>query len=363
MAEGNFIITEIPPDGSPGDRFEWSADRRAPTGRGGARACPIQPWQLAGKLRTVRTDYPGARKPSEQVLGPQKMPFTLTGKWDDRYNRSGEFADGGYAIAEMRRFEALCERGNPCRFQYLSIVRDGLITEWDLSYMREWFIPYKFTVSVHDNPAAPSDSSRVPETTETPSSLFDKLDAAVQAMLEVHNRIPASQLGGTLADDMHSDLTDVAAQRESLGATLDNRELNPPEKPTDAFLRLATQFRQVRGGAFNVLVRLAGVRSDVELTTRTALSVLSFEDWSRGMRFMARIAMGQGLKGDRESTKRAAPDAQRLYRPQRGESLYAISRKFYGTPHAWRLIYERNALRTFQLLGTETLVIPDRGGT
>lgn len=363
MANGVFIIQEMPTDGSPGERFEWTADRRPPSGKdGGARACPIQPFPLGGKLRTVRTDYPGSRKPSEQVLGPNHKPFKLTGMWDDRYNRFGQFSGGGYARQEMRRFEAMCFRGNPCRFQYLTIVRDGLIVDWDFPYKREWQIGYSFEVSVHEDPQAPKDVARSPETTDTPSAAYDKVDAAVQSMLEAHNKAPSSLIKGTRVPDVETNLTACTTARSQLGATLDNRELRPPFKPVDAFTRLAAQFRAVRAGAFNVIVGLAAARADLDMVAATAIDVLNYEDWGRSLRFMARIAINKSRDGDVGATKRAQPDAIRLYRPYKGESLYEISRKFYGTPHGWRLIYERNALTTFILAGNETLIIPERGG-
>jgi len=95
---------------------------------------------------------------------------------------------------------------------------------------------------------------------------------------------------------------------------------------------------------------------------QSAIGVLTFEDWSRSLRYTARVTMYQGLAGERSSAERAQPDAKHLYRPHAGESLYAISRRFYGTPFAWRLIYERNALTSFTLTGTETLIIPERAG-
>lgn len=362
MANGIFIIQELPVDGSPGERFEWTADRTPAAGStGGARACPIQPWPLGGKLRTVRTDYPGSRRPSEQILGANHKPFKLSGKWDDRYNRVGDFVNGGYARAEMRRFEAMCHRGNPCRFQYLSIVRDGYIIDWDFPYRREWMIGYEFEVSVHDDPSAPKDLDRSPATVYNPSTQFDRFDAAVQALLDAHDAMPAPQMAGTLATDTTANLSTLTATREQLGATLDARELIPPENPVDAFTRLATQFRTARSNAYDAVVALATVRADLDMAVSTAMSVLDFEDWSRSVRFMARIAIGEAYAGDIASTQRSSPDAKRLYRPTAGESLYAISRKFYGTPHGWRLIYERNNLSTWTLDGTEVLIIPERG--
>lgn len=359
---GAFTIQEIPTDGSPGERFVWTAGRSpAPGQMTGARACPIQPWPLGGKLRTVRTDYPGSRQPSEQVLGPMQKPFKLSGQWDDRYNRRGDFVNGGYAVAEMRRFEAMCERGNPCRFSYLSITRDGLIIDWDIPYKREWQIGYSFEVSVHDNPTSPKALDRSPTTTDSPAASFDKTDTAVQTVLEAHDTAPSSVMSGTTITDVETQLSAMTSARMALGQTLDNNTLDPPDQPIDAFTRLATQFRAVRGAAFAVLDEMATVRADLNLSTMTAMSVLNFESWSRELRYTSRIAMNEAQNGDDSATQRAAPDAIRLYRPLAGESLYTIARKFYGTPFAWRLIYGRNNLHSFTLAGTETLIIPERG--
>ena len=357
MAVGTFIIQETPPDGSDGARFEWTSATESSNANGGARACPVQPWTLAGHVRQVRTDYPGARKPSAQILGPSKDPSTLSGRFDDRYNFDG------YAVQEMKRFEKMIERGNPVTCQFLSIVREGIIVSYKFDYRREWWIGYEFTLDVHDDPSDPSEVDRSPDSVETPASHFDKLDAAIQAMIDVHNTAPATLMTGSLVNDTALMLTNAMTSRDQLGATLDNRELNPPENPVDAFTRLATQFRSARASVFNAVISLAAARSDAQLAVQTAMSVLSFEEWARGVRYMGRIAMGRGLDGDRACTKRATPDAKRLYRPHAGESLYLISRKFYGTPFAWRLIYERNALTTFTLTGREVLVIPERGGT
>lgn len=355
-----FIMTELrslvdPASADDGERFEWSADTQPPGTAGGARACPRAPWSIGGLQHTVRTDYPNAKLPSEQVLGPRRKPFTLEGRFLDKWNFSG------YAEAEMARLEAMCRRGNRVRFQYGNQTLEGIITEWDFPYRRPWDIGYSFTVSVHGRPEE-TDRTRVVATPANPTKAFDDLDLAVQAMLDVNDRAPRSFLKGTLQADVDTDLTTIAGSRTSLGTTIDNRALRPPEAPADVFTRIATQFRQVRADSYNLLLTLAEVRSDLDTAAGTAMSVLQFEDWTRSLRYAARIAMGRAREGDRSSTEHGHPSAVRLYRPQAGESLYAISRKFYGTPHAWRLIYERNALRTFTLLGTETLIIPERGG-
>jgi hypothetical protein len=166
---------------------------------------------------------------------------------------------------------------------------------------------------------------------------------------------------GTTLEDAEAQLAEMASAVDELGLTLDNRELTPSESPVDGFTRLASQFRNVQGKSYELLLQLGAVRSDATLAVQTAMNVLDFEDWSRSMRYAARIAMGRAAAGDRACSSRAQPDAMRLYRPQQGESLYAISRKFYGTPHAWRLIYDRNALSSVTLTGDEILIIPERG--
>ncbi len=366
MAEGTFILTELRIDGDPstaddGDRFEWTADARSPTpfngnAGGGARACPLKPWTLGGEQRTVRTDYPNARIPSEQVLGPRKMPHSFRGRFDDRYNGSG------YALFEMRRLEAMFERGSMVRIQYGPLAFEGIPSNWKFDVQRLWDIDYEFQVSIH-NRADESDRERVPTTPPSVTVLLDRLDVAVQAMLDADSLAPRHTLAGSLADDVTSELVDSVNVRERLASTIDQRDVAPPESPIDAFTHIATQFRNARASSYNLLLRLAAVRSDLDMSVQTAMGVLDFEDWTRSLRFAARIAMGSALQGDRFATERSEPDAVRLYRPQQGEHLYNIARKFYGTAHAWHLIYDRNSLRSFKMDGTERLIIPERGGT
>lgn len=359
-----FVITELRSDSDPqhaddGERFEWTADSSPVTPfdgakGGGARACPLKPWTLGGEQRTVRTDYGGAQLPSEQVLGPSRKPFTLKGRWDDRYNGAG------YALAEMERFEAMCKRGNLCRFAYGPIVREGIIKEWDFDVQRLWDVDYMFTVSVHQKPDE-LQLARSPQGPTDPTKSLDDFDIAIQAMLDADRGAPRSLVAGTLADDITEALTNATTARQRIADTIDTRDLAAPERPVDAFTAIATQFRAGRAAAYDILLLTSGARADLDLATLTPIGVLDFEDWIRSLRWAARVSMNSGRAGDLAATERAEPNAVRLYRPRRGESLYAISRKFYGTPHAWRLIYDRNALATFELLGTETLIIPERG--
>jgi hypothetical protein len=362
MSGGIWTLTELvtAPAATRGEDFAWSASPSPGTLGGSlgnlrARAAPKAPWTFGGMQRQKRTDYPGATTPSVQVLGPQQKPFTLEGSFDDRYNYPG------FAVEEMRRFEAMCERGNLVRIAFEDQAFVGLITDWTFPYRRAWQIGYQFTFDVHARPDNFDLTDRVPDTAVAPATMFDALDTAVQAALDADLDAPRTLLTGTTVDDTSAQLSAMASSVDQLGRTLDNRDATPPENPVDGFSRIATQCREVQGAAYNVLLELAIARSDTVLAAQTAIGVLDFEVWSRSLRFASRVAMAQAAAAARAAQARAQPDATRLYRPQAGESLYAISRKFLGTPFAWRLIYDRNALDSVTLTGREILVIPERG--
>lgn len=364
MAAGTFTIQEVrkvgstviggPRAGDAGERFEWTSDRTPPDPTlGGARATPVNVWELSGKLRRERTDYPGAKTPSVQVLGPVHEPFTLNGRWDDRYNFPG------YAVKEMRRFEALCRRGNLCRFQFQGQVFEGLITDWRFPYRREWDIRYEFTVDAHDRPDE-TDLNRAPFTAQSPIQLYSDAQLVHDALASIEP--PTSGLVPDVGDDAASALDTLSDALDGLGATLDSFDTDGLDfRVVDPFRRIATQFRSVAGRAFDLSLVLFAVRSDTEMAVRTAMSVLDFEEWSRSVRFYGRVLMGHGTRAAAETEERSDGSAVRVYRPHEGESLYSISRRFYGTPHAWRLIADRNRLSTMTLGGDELLIIPERG--
>lgn len=353
MAAGTWTITELrrgAQGGSEGEVFVWTADMTPPRPEGGARAAPRVPWSFGGMQRTKRVDYTGATEPSVQVLGPVHKPQVLTGTFDDRYN----FA--GYAVEETRRLESMCKRGNPIRLQFQDQVFTGMITDWDFPYRRAWQISYSLSIDIYTRPEERRE--REPDVEMAPGTAFDAVDLAVQAALEFDLTAPRSVLQGNLSAAVAGRLAAMTVAVDGIGATLD-AATGP--SPSDVFARLASKFRELQGASYLTLLELGAVRSDVALAVQTPMGVLDFEEWTRSVRWAARIAMGRAFDGDRACSARSEPNAVRLYRPNEGESLYSISRKFYGTPHAWRLIYDRNQLTSGRLTGEEILIIPERG--
>lgn len=356
---GAFVIEELNRTDGEAERFEWTSDRAGENG--GGRAIPRQPWDMGGDQRTVRTDYTGAKVPSEQVLGPAQAPQQFTGRWDDGYNFDG------YAEQEMRRFEAMCNRGNLVRISFQAQSFEGLITTWRFSYRRAWDIHYTFGVSVHARADEYQISDRSPATTRSGIDAFDDVNDLVNALAlaneeELRAGALEAKLAAGAADAAKAALATITAERSALGATLDAATLSPTAAQALApFRRMATQYRTIANGAADGIQNLIQVRSDLELGVATALDVLNFESWSRSFRFQARVLMGDANAAAADMDERDAPDARHLYRPHRGESLYAIARKFYGAAEAWRLIADRNALTDFTLTGDELLIIPERG--
>lgn len=347
-----FRWTGVAEDGTAQDSLEGTDQRP----RGGTRAIPRGERTIGGKQRTVRTDYPGAKVPSEQVLGPVLKPQRYSGVWDDRWNYPG------YALEEAQRFEAMCERGSLVRITMGSRSFEGIIDDWDVVDRVEWQMAYSFQVSVHAKVDSPNDANRVDSTAvERPAQLLDDVDFATQAMLDSHREAPTGNLVDATGDETEAAVMQMARSRDALAASFDVNDLRPNLEPIATTRSVATRFRMAQGDAFELINIMAEYRSDTQLTARTAMAVLNFECWSRSMRYQARLVMYNSRQGALACDDRADAPAARMYRPRAGESLYAISRRFFGTPWAWRAIADRNSLRTLTMTGEELLIIPEGG--
>lgn len=374
MARGVFTIVELfrqsgQTSPTEGERFEWTSDI-APKDkdRGGARSAPLKPWIIGIQLRSQRTDYPGAKRPTEQVLGPIFAPFTLSGNFRDKYNFPG------YALEESQRLEALVRRGNLCRIAWyegderetkIPVAQsfECLITNVNFVYRRSYDIGYEVTVSNHGRSGEKDFRDRSPKTALSPTDLTKEAETVGEALASEHLQSPPrnvfkTNILATVDDDYNSVQTSLTATI----ATIEQRDTQPDLKPVDAFRRIATQFRTVQSQSVAAILTLAPLRADTDIGTNSALRLLEFEDWTRAMRTNYRIMILSTLQSAELLDERADPRAFALYRAKEGESLYAVSNRFYGTPHAWRFIADRNNLDDVILTGDELLIIPERGG-
>lgn len=367
MAAGLFKIAEILPSGLTGAAFYWSADETPPAptddalnpARGGARACPLGDWNQPGEMRSVRTDYTGNPVPSEQVQGAKSAPQEFNGRWDDRYNYKG------YAQDTMRDFRALCERGNLVEVSFQGKGYIGLLKTWNFAERRHWDVRYTISLSIHGSieqvQAAGFDLEAKIE--RSPIEHRDDVDDIIAAMVLADELAPRSHMVDGPADAASETMATIEAALDSLDDSLDQRDLNvsAPTNPLSPFSLLASKFRTMINAGLDMNQDLLEIKSDTHLAVVTAKSVLDFEDWSRSLRFHARVLMGQSLDAEQDMKARDQPEVDRLYRAYEGESLMRISRQVYGTPYQWHTIADANGLETEVLTGEEILIIPELG--
>lgn len=389
MAE--FVLEELVPSGrGEGAKFVWTAANRN---------IPVQPWSFGGEQRTARFDYPGTDVPTQHVLGPKYSDFSLSGSWNDKYNplatpqfTGGIFADGtlqnqsdvrGYAKQTMRDFEAMCRRGNIVRISFQGIEIEGIITSWSFDYRREWDIGYTFTVSPNGRPGGDEITN-----SQKRKPVYDSLSALLDAQNAIDNfknlspnsaktangKSVRSIMAGSASDDIATsldalsvsgdELSSVVTQRAQ-GKTLTAGQAIPSVPSVDTALdpRLAlakavSVSTSIIGTAYNVVNVTGQFRHDTQTMINSAMDVLEFETWTRNLRSQARITIFQTGRTRRNYERQVDSDALAIYRPFEGESLYSISQRFYGTPHNWRLIMQRNNLETSILTAGQLLIIP-----
>jgi hypothetical protein len=351
MAAGEFKIVEYLPGQVEGEVFKWSADKST-QGDVGARCAPVAPWDMPIQQRKPRTDYPGARIPSFQVLGPVRKPFTWSGTWDDRYNFKG------FAVAEQKRFEKMVERGNPIRISFKTQVFWGMVDEFTPHYIRDSKIGYTFTFDPSSRDGE-GDLNRSPESPEQPERALDDVDILAAATAQAHSQKPAWTSKGTLIGDTSNALGQVSRRMNDVAKALDTRQ--GVLKPIGDAKNLALQFRALQGDITGVVLKLAEARSDLNMGVRTAKSVLDFEAWIRNTSTLMRYALGRSKKAADAMDRRDIPRAKAIYKPFKGEHLYSISRKAYGTPFGTDAIMRANHLTAVVMTGTESLIIPEMG--
>lgn len=344
-----FVIQELPAQGSKENRdairFEW--DRRH-------RNIPRQPWTFPKTVTTSRTDYPGTvNDPTEQVLNVHFDPFTLEGRWSDKFNGPG------YAIRTLRKFEDLVDAANLVQFTFGSIFFVGLITNLTPTYLRDQEIRYAFTVSPHHRQPGKR-AGRSPRTVLNAAQLQTESQNVLDAAEAAHARAPLFFVTGSLYADVTAELAVWTATLSSIDDTINQRVVLPDFEPSSALRRLAALFRLLKATGETLRTLVRNVRSDTDLGFISGASTLNFDAWVHAIAAESRRMMIHGERSGRELESRADPVAIALYRPHAGEHLMKISNRFYNTPFNWRRIATRNKLgNTTTLTGEELLIIPE----
>jgi hypothetical protein len=355
-----FVITELVDiaqgDGTytfvdSGVQFNWDAQHQS---------SPRDGWNFGLKQRTRREDYVGSDAPTEQVLGPNFKPFTLKGRWDNKYNPE----DSDFAWNTYQSFEKLVQRGNAVRITFDGLSVTGLITDADFNYRRRWDIGYEFTVSPHYRNTG-GDVRRqktvVPQAVSDPQTYADQAAQLALQARALHNAGPALYIAGTLYADVGTNVNMLIDRTATVQSILDTRVLavDPSSTSVNAVSRLVQSFKALASASQDIIDQVQGSPTNTALAYESAMNTLGFEEWSRELAFTCRQLMLTARQAAQDLATRVTPKTLALYRPNSGESLYGISNRFYQTPDRWRDIYAANNLTSFTLTGLEMLSIPD----
>lgn len=110
------------------------------------RALPYQGVKFSGQMRTATTWYPGNPKATQQVLGEELEDTELHGTWKVKFLREGtdyEVSGGDYFGGDLASenlvsaFELLRARGVQLRLTWGTIVRYGLLRNFEANWLRE----------------------------------------------------------------------------------------------------------------------------------------------------------------------------------------------------------------------------------
>lgn len=382
-----FIIRELLAEGGRStdviipEVFEWTLE---------GRSLPKGSWNFGGQLRTSRTDYPGGDRPTEQVLGTNFTPFTVEGRWQNKFNRITTEGLGDFAEAEMARFETMCRRGNLVEVTFENVQFTGLITNWTFDYKRRYDIGYSFTMSPHTKAGhtgirqlaqASSETSRPPSqlVAESRKQMQDKLqDINEQGLFVATKRdlsnpaeLSEAQLKQTFSQKGRFAAVPVDILRDSLDETVSiaegieeladvvNQRVLALEADTALGLSAAvTRTNIMINRAYGLATAAGGLKASADLLYRNPINELDFEVWNKGQGSFGRESVYSTNVLREELERRRKPDAIALYRPFEGETLYSISNRFYGNFRSWRLIFDRNDLTNTTMTGDELLVIP-----
>lgn len=350
---GAFVIEELRYDrqqqkyvpAANGDRFEWTPV---------ARTSPINGWPYEVVLRTVRDDYVGADEPTEQVLGAHYEPFKLSGKFDDRY------AGQGFAARESDRLEKMIRRGPVARVSYGALSFVGLLRRLTVTYQRPWLCTYEFEVSPHrkedGTPPRTLDAKKIAPVRDYATQVLQY----AQALADLHERAPVRYIKGLIHSTVSGLVSKTIAKAEQVSAVVEGRVLSFDDEVTNGVAKVVSDLEALRQAAIAIRTELASAKTTTDLFFYASLIALEYDAWSKGIGAIARAMAVLAREAAQELRRRVSPDAQALYRPRAGESLYDVANKFYGSPADWRRIAERNGLDSMELNGTELLIIPTR---
>lgn len=337
--------------------FEWDS---------ASHSMPQDALEYELQINTVRESDPGTEEPIEQIMGVEWTPFEMHGEWMDKW------AGPGFASDTEREFCLMAGRVPLVRVQIKTRSFVGIITSVKIRYRLETEIGYTIKFSPHSNEnigsfrrtpgtgtvASPVDS-RLGEIDSINGDLKGSLDTARANVQSATADIEDS------ADQLDAIDTEyakaVAANNAIANDAIDSdAQLTTVDITQARLLALAASFSRIAAVATASAVNVSVLAANDVLAYDDVIQALNFEEWSRNTYCDSILMAAAARSAAIDARSRAALRPLTVHRCKNGESLQRISNRYYGTPNAWRLIYDANNMSSILLDSGTEIIIPER---
>lgn len=370
------------------------------------RSLPYRGLSYAATQRVEQTWNPGNPTATIQIDGPEYDDVTINGMWKDIFLFDPENAPvlsdfvslipaetgtprGGSPIAmqeasraeiAMFAFEQLRKAASPCRIEWGSIVRYGIVHKTNFTFDRiediTWEITFKI-IGEQPNQPAPSKVAFA-SVTDNIRSIIDKI---LIARLAVDPEVPESRFDAALAliNVLQSaliniqyfrtgtSLLDITGAITRLGflmtELLDTLEgfANLAFFPFDVISTVTATLKRVELQATLITQRFASraVATDASFS-RNPAEVASANATQQFIRDRAKRMAADAVRVRREFEQLQAKEVLKVVIMKSGETLRDIARREYGVESDWRLIATFNGFSSSIVPAGRIIRVPEK---
>jgi len=316
---------------------------------------PEAPVEVGGKLRQVRTLYPGAAEASVQTLGPEENDIVLTGQWKDRH-----IGTSGAAMSLMSDIEWLRHQGKPLMLHFEGIERRVLLTEAVFGIHSEGRIDYRIILQVLAPdmtttppvlPVRPEEKLEWEQALAFWASYRDELDSDVALGLQEHSD------GLELVDALNDAAGYVQGKLDDIEGSIDT-VLAAGESVATAAGRIVSAISGIRSRVNRTVNRIDRLGASFTGVTDDAIGVFDFRAWRSSVRHEARSTQAALTPVEQHYGAVAEPEPQAVVIARDGDTLQRFSVRYFGTADRWRDIADANDLETTTLVAGQELILP-----
>jgi hypothetical protein len=360
MAKRIWKMTEVLREGQSvqdfGEVFEFSSvDHSSPTGS----------IQMGLSVKTMRKSLPGTEEPVEQVISSALVPFTVKGQWSDRWMGKGAARD------TWVRFEKMVRRGNLVRIDFDNLSFIGLVTSFVPVLKQRDVVPYEFTYSPHvrggDLGGSMARLGRsavrgVASLLQIPRN--SRHNRAVAEALKVdiditHEQMDRNLVTGDSYENVGERLDSMRSIIDELDTSGAQSEISAARDNVQRVRREISIHRRIRGECQKLMDETGALAGDLGTTKDDVVDLFSFDEWNRTIRISTRGLIWESYKSESSLDERGRGRGVRRHTAVKGQSVYEISTKYYGSSSEWRRILDANNVNVFTFEGGEILVIPE----